>query len=137
MGGSIHIHGTGSSIIDTVFVCRTPGHNRPGQICAGPADLLQLVQEELVLLRSAGVKPTAGDIRCIVFGHLTRIAIQQLRDGWDATAPTAQRLLCVAAVVNTFADPQVLIDTLVQQPQADTWMAGSLFSQDLPDAVSV
>jgi hypothetical protein len=22
MGGSIHIHGTGSSIVDTVFVCR-------------------------------------------------------------------------------------------------------------------
>ena len=25
MGGSIHIHGTGSSIVDTVFVCRTTG----------------------------------------------------------------------------------------------------------------
>jgi putative DNA methylase len=26
MGGSIHIHGTASSIVDTVFVCRTQGH---------------------------------------------------------------------------------------------------------------
>ena len=25
MGGSIHIHGTGSSIVDTVFVCRSTG----------------------------------------------------------------------------------------------------------------
>ena len=29
MGGSIHIHGTGSSIVDTVFVCRTPGTQVP------------------------------------------------------------------------------------------------------------
>src|SRR5690606_38635663 len=26
MGGSIHIHGTGSSIVDTVFVCRHRGY---------------------------------------------------------------------------------------------------------------
>jgi putative DNA methylase len=31
MGGSIHIHGTGSSIVDTVFVCRSTGETaRPG-----------------------------------------------------------------------------------------------------------
>ena len=38
-------------------------------------ELTRIVRDDLGQLRLAGVKPTAGDIRCITFGHLTRMAI--------------------------------------------------------------
>ena len=37
---------------------------------SGP--MAQVVEGELSQFRAAGMKPTAGDIRCMVFGHLTR-----------------------------------------------------------------
>ena len=38
------------------------------------------------------MKPSKGDIRCIVYGHVTRKAIWNLRARWDARVPTAERL---------------------------------------------
>ena len=61
MGGSIHIHGTGSSIVDTVFVCRDLTEHQ----VAMPFDQLEgLIRELLSQLEAAGIKPTPGDIRC-------------------------------------------------------------------------
>lgn len=112
MGGSIHIHGTGSSIVDTVFVCRSEGRTRPAQIFDNRNGLKGIVAVELAQLRSAGMKPSAGDIRCIIFGHLARIAIWQLRHGWDTSLPTGVKLGRVADAIDTFGDPQTIIDAL-------------------------
>jgi adenine-specific DNA methylase len=112
MGGSIHIHGTGSSIVDTVFVCRVHGHVRRRQLCETSAGLTQLVSDELAQLRSAGMQPSPGDIRCIVFGHLTRIAIWRLRGSWDSTRRTSERLERVATAAAALGDPQLIIDSL-------------------------
>ena len=46
---------------------------------------------ELAELRVAGMKPTAGDIRCIAFGHITRMAIWNLRPIGMRHAPTAAK----------------------------------------------
>lgn len=92
MGGSIHIHGTGSSIVDTVFVCRAEGLSHRGQEFSDLLGLTHVVVDELAQLRTAGMNPTGGDIRCIVFGHLTRMAVRQLRETWNATLPTSERL---------------------------------------------
>lgn len=113
MGGSIHIHGTGSSIVDTVFVCRQHGFMRRSQLCSEPADLVRLVQDELKQLRDAGMKPTAGDVRCIVFGHLTRLAIWRLRGSWDSAEPTAERLARFASTIDSFGNAQAIIDTAI------------------------
>jgi len=112
MGGSIHIHGTGSSIVDTVFVCRRHGHTRRQWIFEDFDGLAKIIRDELTQLRQAGMKPTAGDIRCIIFGHLTRMAIWQLRKTWNAQLPTSDRLNCFAAAVDAFGDPKALIDAL-------------------------
>jgi hypothetical protein len=96
MGGSIHIHGTGSSIIDTVFVCRARREDGPHRDAIDRGELGEIIKEELSQLRSAGVKPTAGDIRCIVFGHLARLAIIGLEGEWDRDLPTGKRLGLVA-----------------------------------------
>lgn len=92
MGGSIHISGTGSSIVDTVFVCRRDGAGPARWRFRDAAGLAALISDELEQLRTAGMKPSAGDIRCIAYGHLTRMSIARLRESWDASAPTAAKL---------------------------------------------
>src|SRR5437588_9615785 len=88
MGASIHINGTGSSIVDTVFVCRDRGTTPRSWLFKDEQGLAELVTTELAELRAAGMRPTAGDIRCTAFGHITRMAIWQLRPSWDAKLPT-------------------------------------------------
>lgn len=112
MGGSIHIHGTGSSIVDTVFVCRATGTVRRRDLFEDLLELHKLVDEELRLLRSAGMKPTAGDARCIVFGHLTRRAIWSLRSRWDVARSTKDKLARVSEEIDNFGDPKDLIEAL-------------------------
>lgn len=83
MGGSIHIHGTRSSIVDTVFVCRSKGKTRRVFLFQNTEQLTSIVKNDIAQLCFAGVKPTVGDVRCITFGHLTRMAVWQLRHDWD------------------------------------------------------
>jgi len=96
MGASIHINGTGSSIIDTVFVCRSTGVMQRKWLADSPEDVARIVKEDLARLRAGNVKPTSGDIRCITYGHLIRLAIWSLRNKWDKNRPTASRLADVA-----------------------------------------
>ena len=87
MRGSIHINGSGSSRVDSVFVLRKP-----------PAALLKsreshdLVDEQIGYLRAAGLHVGVGDVRCLTYGVLTEEAIRNLRDGWDPTLPIRDRL---------------------------------------------
>jgi adenine-specific DNA methylase len=140
MGGSIHIHGTGSSIVDTIFVCRTQGRTRRGQAFDSLTELEPVMQAELAMLRTAGMKPTAGDIRCMVFGHLARYAIGRLGKSWDANVPTAGRLERLASMVASLGDCQPLIDRLAAAAApavTGNYRQIPLFPQDDRDAVSV
>ena len=92
MGGSVHIHGTGSSIIDTVFVCRRSGRTKQRWLASDLPTLIELVRFELNALADAEVRPTQGDARCVMLGHLTRLAVWSLRHQWNRTVPTAERL---------------------------------------------
>ena len=89
MGGSIHIHGTSSSIIDTVFVCRGSGATPEGWLFDTPERLIAVVSQDLAHLATTGRAPTYGDTRCIVLGHLTRMAVWELRDAWNRAQATA------------------------------------------------
>lgn len=120
MGGSIHIFGTGSSIIDTVFVCRIHGVVRRSHLFGTPAELIGIVKSELQQLHLAGMKPTLGDIRCIVYGHLTRIAVWNLRKSWDTSLPTAQRLELFTKMIFSIGDPQKIIDSFGAVPKQGT-----------------
>ena len=92
MSGSIHIHGTQSSIVDTVFVCRDRGTTPRSWLFDSSEELATIVVSELGELRSAGLKPSAGDIRCIVYGHLTRMAVWSLRPSWSDKLPTTEKI---------------------------------------------
>jgi adenine-specific DNA methylase len=117
MGGSIHIHGTGSSIVDTVFVCRDHGNTRRGHLFKTMDELTLIVNGELNELRAAGLKPTAGDIRCIIFGHLTSMAVWRLRREWNPNLPTNERLNRVSATIAAFGDSKGIIQTLTASMQ--------------------
>ncbi|MCY3537041.1 MAG: DUF1156 domain-containing protein [Synechococcus sp. SB0676_bin_10] len=92
MGGSIHIHGTASSIVDTVFVCRDSRFRCVGKTPATVEDLVAVVAHDLAQLKIAGRTATHGDARCVLFGHLTRVAVEQLRPDWNRSATTAKKL---------------------------------------------
>ncbi len=96
MGGSIHINGTGSSIIDTVFVCRMSGSIPRRWIVDSVEGVADLVRDDLSKLRDGNVKPTVGDIRCIAFGHLVRLAIWNLRRNWNKDLDVGKRIAAVS-----------------------------------------
>ncbi len=105
MGGSIHIHGTGSAIVDTVFVCRSTGMASKDSLSGTPEELAGLIARDLAQLKVAGMTPRRGDVRCITFGHLTRLAIWDLRGGWETALPTADKLAAVSEALLAFGEP--------------------------------
>jgi putative DNA methylase len=102
MGASIHIKGTGSSIIDTVFVCRSTGSVPQKWVVNSIDGVAGLVSDDLAKLRSGKVKPTAGDMRCIAYGHIIRLAIWNLRKTWDKNAGINKRLSTVSSWILQF-----------------------------------
>lgn len=103
MSGSIHIHGTGSSIVDTVFVCRGNGTPPPETLFEDAAELATIMASELEELRLAGMKPSIGDIRCIAFGHITRMAICRLHKNWKSSLSTARKLILIRDEMDAIA----------------------------------
>ena len=116
MGGSIHIHGTGSSIVDTVFVCREHGRTKAGWLFENSKGLARIVSAELAALRGAGMRPTDGDIRCIVYGHLTRMAVWRLRSNWDASQPTERKLAIFVQIVKSLGSLTEVRLNLTEDP---------------------
>jgi len=102
MGASIHINGTGSSTVDTVFVCRLSGRAPAKWVVDTPLSLAQVVAQDLVHLRTGNLDPSTGDIRCIIYGHLIRLAVWFLRGEWDKSLPTRRRLAAVNLWIERF-----------------------------------
>jgi hypothetical protein len=92
MGGSIHINGTGSSIVDTIFVGRSTGSVPRKWIVDSPEGIANLVREDIAKLRTGNVTPTQGDLRCIIYGHLIRLTIWELRTAWVTSECTKKKL---------------------------------------------
>jgi adenine-specific DNA methylase len=86
MGASLHISGTASSTIDSVFVCRSVG--APVDDSTASVGL----HRDLRAMRKAGVKIREGDVRCLLAGHLARLAVQRLRATWKPSLLLRARL---------------------------------------------
>ena len=112
MAGSIHIRGTASSIIDTVFVCRDQGEVPQQWLFDSAAELAVIVTDDFSQLTKAGYSPTAGDMRCVVFGHLTRMAIWNLREEWDSDLPVREKLARFMLAVNGLTDSEKFLEQL-------------------------
>ncbi len=89
MGASLHIAGTGSSILDSVFVCRR------SPLTVNSDDVEFALARDIQLLREGGVRVTTGDVRCLMSGHVARTAVNRLRPSWSNTVEAADRFLLV------------------------------------------
>jgi len=112
MAASIHIQGTSSSIVDTVFVCRERGTMRCAWRFENADDLAQLMTREMDELCAAGMKPTVGDTRCIAFGHITRMVIWVLRKDWDPSWPTVRKLTTIQSAMDAIATVDGVLEAL-------------------------
>ena len=95
MGGSIHIHGSDLSIVDTVFVCRATGVSPP---CCSVATRIRSLHG---LPKISSCSGTAGSSRPLVMHAASRSAIWcacgvGLRGDWSRTASWTAKLVQVA-----------------------------------------
>nr|VFJ58870.1 MAG: hypothetical protein BECKDK2373C_GA0170839_106822 [Candidatus Kentron sp. DK] len=114
MAGSIHIRGTASSIVDTVFVCRKTGTMPKKWLFQDEAGVATIVAGDLAELRESGMKPTQGDTRCITFGHLTRMAVWNLRKDWRSEESTPDKFQRFAIAIHALGagDPERILQAV-------------------------
>jgi hypothetical protein len=136
MGGSIHIHGTGSSIVDTVFVCRQRGTIPRAWFFENAAGLCIIMKKELIELRAAGMKPTSGDIRCMVLGHITRMAIWRLRSTWDLEIPIHQKLTVFRSAMDALAIEKDVTEQLQSASETKSNLFAGQREGKLADAIA-
>ncbi len=140
MSGSIHIHGTGSSIVDSVFVCRDHGTTPRAWLFDDSEGLVGIVSDELEKLRAGGMKPTVGDIRCTAFGHITRMSIWLLRRTWNSMLPTETKLALFRETMDSLARVDDVLKLLEDLPVAQPMITIGLFAppeiRELADAVA-
>lgn len=125
MGASIHIAGTGSSIVDTVFVCRRHGRMPRRWLPSDARGLSLLVRADVLSLQAADIEPSPGDIRCIAYGHLLRLAVWHLRSGWLTDRPIDAKLADVAGWLDSFGGWAAVKQALVPE-QASPFPAANL-----------
>jgi hypothetical protein len=119
MGASIHISGTDSSIIDTVFVCRSKGVTQRHLLADGPDSVAALVDDDVRKLRDGGVPVGAGDIKCMTRGHLIRLAIWHLHRDWDKSIPTAAKLSAVSKQIEKMGGNSAIEKSILRVPTVD------------------
>jgi hypothetical protein len=109
MSASLHISGTGSSVLDSVFVCRLAAA-RGARAARGNATeaLLAALVEDASKMRGAGLVLTRGDLRCLAAGHLARLAIGRLIARWNASAPLHDRMALAESALAAIVDREFL-----------------------------
>jgi len=108
MNASIHISGTNSSRIDTLFICRSAKSLSYNQFLYSPEEIAKFVDIDISNLIKAKLKPTKGDIRCIAYGHMIRSVIAYLCPNWDKDKSTKERLNSVRMAIEEISE----LDTL-------------------------
>jgi adenine-specific DNA methylase len=103
MEASLHINCTGSSILDSVFVCRRETHG-DGTVCLGEGDVEELLVENLRRVAAGGVRVSDGDARCLFSGHVARACVELLSGDWDPERPLPDRLRAVTEQLEALAD---------------------------------
>lgn len=136
MAGSIHISGTGSSIVDTVFVCRTKGVTPKEWLFQDSDGLATIVGRDLQQLRAGGVRPTPGDIRCIVFGHLARMAIWDLRTNWNSCLATNQKLKLLCNEMDRLAKLDSVVAALALDATAAVGLSVFADQRRVPEKIN-
>lgn len=86
MSASLHIAGTKSSILDSVFVCRAEDVDP-----ASVSSVAERVASDLAAMREVPYDPTQGDLLCLRAGHVAADVIRELRATWDNSESLERR----------------------------------------------
>ena len=124
MGGSIHISRTRSSIVDTVFVCR---HSLSSPNLSKGKDLVSLVRRDLSSLRASGVLPRDGDLKCLLYGHMARLAVQELIPEWVNGPSVREKLSRVSTCFKGLGDVEELLEALKHEQARGRQTTRTLF----------
>lgn len=137
MGASIHINGTSSSIIDTVFVCRKTGLVPRKWLAESPQQVAEIVTDEVDQLADAGLKATQGDIRCMVHGHLTRLAVWSLRGDWDTSLESSTKMDVVRQWLANFGGLEAVLGAMNESFQKASrkqeWLLDGMVREEMED----
>lgn len=116
MSASLHIARTGSSVLDSVFVCRRLVRQLVDE------DVGAALRRDAAAMRRAGVRLTEGDLRCLASGHVARVAVNRLSTTWEGASPISDRMArvrrCLAEITQELRLGPVLSD-LVATTQAE------------------
>jgi adenine-specific DNA methylase len=104
MGASIHINGTGSSVIDTVFVCRGRSSQEQPESGISPDFIMSSYDDDIRRLNSAGIMCSDGDRQTIRYGYSVYHAVNLLARRWDPDAAHCRKILAVTECFRRFAD---------------------------------
>lgn len=100
MSASMHIANTGSSILDSVFVCRTAPSSDACLPFQAPIRLLvEGLARDAEAMRAAGLNVSRGDLRCLLAGRSAAAAMNRLVHGWDGDLPLPARMLAAESAV--------------------------------------
>lgn len=127
MSASLHIAGTNSSILDSVFVCRRRDANEDALFSFGRdshrqecASLLEWNDQDM---QAAGVSITKGDLRCLVAGHIARLTVNSLSMEWRANVPVTDRLIAAKRKMSEImeaVDPNSLVEAMTSDEQGSS-----------------
>jgi adenine-specific DNA methylase len=92
MGASLHISGTGSSVVDTILCARKVEHrDRLPDKPRGQKALEERLSDQARSLSESDLQVTDGDLRCMALGILTGWAVNSLLGRWEAEKPVEER----------------------------------------------
>ena len=97
MAASRHIARTSSSVLDSVFVCRSWESQAAVDGAGDVRDIAVVLRSDLDAMREAGLPQRSGDVRCLLAGHIAGQTVRALVTGWDPERPLAQRMEAVTA----------------------------------------
>jgi adenine-specific DNA methylase len=110
MSASLHIAGTHSSVLDTVFVCRKETYLQPAD------DMLTAMKADITQLEAAAVPLTRGDLRCVYAGHIARLLINRLHANWRHGCSLAERMAQVKECIQHLPESPEM-NMLIEQVQ--------------------
>jgi len=93
-------------------------------------------------LAEAGLTATQGDIRCIIFGHFTRLAIWNLRGTWNSRRPVKERMNLIDEWFTKFGGVSAVLTSLKgvfsKANRKQKWTPESALreTEDLEDEIS-
>jgi adenine-specific DNA methylase len=136
MSASLHISGTGSSVLDSVFVCRrAPSRGTRSAVAHAAEVVFEALANDAGRMREAGLVLRRGDLRCLAAGHVARVAINRLASRWNPSASLEDRMARATAALAAITDRKsvdLAIDKLLEakQPRRPTrrhqaaWLPG-------------